>query len=358
MDEQLSEDAEDEIDEEEMEAMLYSQIHYNNDNDHGMIDIPSVFGAVHTFSVTSVDVKHESVGFWEESRVNSVSGCFSHSDAEDLSSVNRLMPSKGKAFFDEQKGSKSHENTSASDLQQCVALDTGEFDHDKLTKSNRRARESVSSSLKKAESGVQKNKHKASSQTQSTDFIVCGESGPASEKPQSKPKFDIEAELGINKSTSSRKSQSKAANVIDTITVESKRKTPKRSRSLTKPPALELDFIRLDGQKSKSKSEQDYTKLLKRLVSSHSVSKEVKQTMVIDSDSSSVTSSGSSEPASSSGSESSDSESDAELSSSCTRPETSRPSGTPELDLNWNVNSSDRQTIQLVERYMQQGMGK
>ena len=80
--------------------------------------------------------------------------------------------------------------------------------------------------------------------------------------------------------------------------------------------------------------------------------------MVIDSDSSSVTSSGSSEPASSSGSESSDSESDAELSSSCTRPETSRPSGTPELDLNWNVNSSDRQTIQLVERYMQQGMGK
>lgn len=205
------------------------------------------------------------------------------------------------------------------------------------------------------------------SQSQSTE-VVCDKSGASSKKAHlkesnSKPKFDLEAELGIERSASSStcKSQSKSVDAIDTITVKSK--VPKYSTSLANPSALGFIRLDLDGKKSKTKSRQDYKKPLTRLLSSHSNSSKVRHAdaVVFKSDSStssgtSTSTSSSSESGSNSDSESSDSESDVMyLGSTSTIPEI-RPSRTPVLDLNWNVNSDDRKTIQLVEKRKHQGM--
>ena len=381
MEEEFDEDAEDEMDEEEMEAMLYSQVHFacDDDNDQGMDKIYNTsFGAQHTFSVTSFE-EHRSGMTWEESGVNSASGCFtSLGDTESLSSTKRLVSSGSGGWFDEPVGSKPLKDT--SDLLPRSALVTSELDNDRLTQHSPHANDYViTCSLKKTKSktmGKTKKDNKTNeksevpfqSQSQSTE-VVCDKSGASSKKAHlkesnSKPKFDLEAELGIERSasSSSHKSQSKSVDAIDTITVKSK--VPKYSTSLTNPSAL--GFIRLDheGKKSKTKSRQDYKKPLTRLLSSHSNSNKVKHTdtVAFKSDSStsngtSTSSSSSSESGSNSDSESSDSESDVVyLGSTSTVPEV-RPSRTPPiLDLNWNVNSDDRKTIQLVEKRKHQGM--
>lgn len=332
---ELDEDTEAQTDEEEMEAMLYSQIHFEYDDnvDKGPNEMDhapssSTAGPQHTFSVTSLDANQQPEAFSEKFRAYSVSGHLS--DTRGLSLTKRPMS----------------------------LLNTEEWDDDKLTQGNQHACDNVPGSLPVLKKIQQTQKDIQRKQTQSKEIIVCDELGDASKKSKPKSEFDLEEELGMHGSRASHKRQSKSANRIDTMRVKSRSKPTKRSESVSKP--LALDFIRLGGQKPKSKSSRDYKKPLNQLLTSHSNSKNVKQAVVIDSDSS--TSSDSSSTSSSSGagtnkskshSESSDSESDLEV---LDNTDISRPSGILNLDLDWNVNSVDRQTIQLVERL--QGMRK
>ncbi|KAK7112227.1 zinc finger CCHC domain-containing protein 7-like isoform X2 [Littorina saxatilis] len=366
MERESADNIDDEMDEEEMEAMLYSQVHfaYDQHTDQGMSDIhpaASSYSATgHVFSVVRFSSKEPCSFSHEESRDSPVS-VRSHSDG---SSPARISVSSENSWCVDTSGINSAAHDSGLVLDFNESKRVTELSHQGKEKSQK----------------IKCQKDQNSSQVHLAEVVVFSESVSSPFKESaSEPKFDLEAELGMEETASANaKSKLKSDDEIDTITINPSRKKYLNFGS----PSPSSDFIRLGREvpaslKMKPKSSRDYKKPLKRLLSSHSSSTKVplkEKIVVVESDSSSsgtstttTTTTSSSKSSDISSEKSSDLESDSDLEIldselkildselkilDSGRPETKK-SSKPQLDLNWNVNSIDRQTIQIVEKSLQ-----
>ncbi|XP_076451170.1 uncharacterized protein LOC143287037 [Babylonia areolata] len=324
MEENSSQDSdhEEEVDE-ELEAMLYSQIHYDSQDkgDQEMItsgnSLNSIIESQPVFTVTPMKVDHSSV-----------------------------------SFKDSVKSAKL-----ASVKQQSLFFESIDFDNDYPT--------TVTGSDSRHDSGVVCVQNESTTQgetschNQPPDIIYVGSSSPDHGDSDHKhhlktPTFDMEAELGIHVPLCNKK-RNKTKHNQDTLVQAVKTSAPKLSE--TKAVAVTTEFIKIDEQSPQA--EKDYRKTLNRLLTSQTSSKKVegkkkvKDVVVIHSDSASTSNSwsesgsDSSSDSESMSSSASDSESDVEILGSAGPDQSDKE---PVQDYNWNVSLSDRQTIERIEK--------
>nr|KAG5713816.1 hypothetical protein BaRGS_024443 [Batillaria attramentaria] len=174
-----------------------------------------------------------------------------------------------------------------------------------------------------------------------------------------KRKFDMEVELGI------KKSNRDALSSPDTLTVKKNTTAKQFKAQFGSPQFISLLGSDSDDGKNSTKHSQKSPPLSRRqlndLMGRSGMQKNRKEIVVIDSDDSSSTSSSESsasvtENSTMNDSSEADSDTDSEV-MVISSGEGSR-TRTPTLDLNWNVDAADRQTIQIVEDLNSQAQGE
>ncbi|KAL8591364.1 hypothetical protein ACOMHN_052628 [Nucella lapillus] len=335
-------DYEDGVDE-ELESMLYSLVHYQCDNTmvqatdqppqytlNSAPDIPYIF-SVTTLTEDSSDAslvnsaKSTTVSFKKRSSSRE------HAQRDDENQAKKGKANKGDTNNIQSKSDIQEDGSSKSQMPDVICLD------------------STSSTAVSDEDSFRPPQKKGKSCENQVPDIICIDSTSDTKISDrdsdhlqgKKGRFDMEAELGIPASSPNKKLK--------------KTKPDKNTPLQTSKPDIRTTLQTTDHSKVGKRAppaEKNHRKTLNQLLTDRPRPKNVKDIVVIKSDSSSSSSSSDSEiSAESECSSASDSDSDTGvLGSTSVHRSLDASAAECTLDLNWNVTSADRQTIESVEK--------